>query len=73
MDNTISEMVLETLTREEKVILDILKHEPAHIDVIRDRAAPQGIPPRIVPNILMELELKELISMMPGKIYTTKI
>jgi len=58
----------EDLTSEEKMILFELSPYPVHIDKLIRRVA---LPPAQVSGLLLQLELKGLISQSPGKFFAT--
>ena len=63
--------LFDTLTEPEQRIMDLLKErEQMHIDVIN---ATTGFPNSLNAGALLELEMKDLISIMPGRIYKLKV
>lgn len=64
------EELFVVLTEPEQRIIDLLKErEQMHIDVIN---ATTGFPNSLNAGALLELEMKDLISIMPGRIYKLK-
>ena len=58
------------LTEPEQRIIDLLKErEQMHIDVIN---ATTGFPNSLNAGALLELEMKDLVCIMPGRIYKLK-
>ena len=57
---------LESLTGEEKMVLENIGGEAIHIDVITTAS---GLPPNLVSAILLALELKEIVKQAPGKLF----
>ena len=67
---SVQETDLSILTETEQRILDILKErEQMHIDVIN---AISGFPNSLNAAALLELEMKDLICSMPGRLYKLK-
>jgi DNA processing protein len=62
--------LFELLTEPEQRIIDLLKErEQMHIDVIN---ATTGFPNSLNAGALLELEMKDLVCTMPGRIYKLK-
>jgi len=59
---------LTSLTTEEKLVWDRLSSQPIHIDELAEVC---GLPVSDVSIILLQLELKDLVEVMPGQMYKT--
>lgn len=54
----------ESLTDEEKKVMEILSEKPVHIDIVIDET---GFKSEVVSRILLDLELKGFLKQIPGK------
>jgi len=59
---------LNSFTTEEKLVWDRLSSQPIHIDELAEVC---GLPVSDVSIILLQLELKDLVEVMPGQMYKT--
>lgn len=57
------------LAAEQQAVYNAIGDDPAHIDAITDAC---GLPPQQVASILMVLELKRLVTQLPGKHFTRR-
>lgn len=63
----IQEELFQELSSNEKILIDLIRDKPSiHFDELHFKS---GIPPGILPGILLGLEMKNLIYSMPGKCY----
>jgi predicted Rossmann fold nucleotide-binding protein DprA/Smf involved in DNA uptake len=52
------------LSQDEAALLAAIGDDPTHIDAITDRC---GLPPHTVASLLMVLEIKKVVTQLPGK------
>lgn len=72
-DKETENLIEASLSESERIVLNLIRHELCHIDLIRERAQDAGIAGRLIPGVLLELELRNLITQMPGKMYSQKL
>lgn len=56
------------LTESEQRLYDLLTHEPVHVDVLARQA---GLPPAQVLATLLQLEFKNVVKQLPGKMFVS--
>ncbi len=57
------------ISREEEAIAAALGADPIHIDAITDAT---GLPPHAVASLLMVLEVKKVVTQLPGKLFARR-
>ena len=54
-------------------MLNFIRHEPQYFDVLADLVDPERLPIQKLSSVLLQLELKQAIRQMPGRLYTVPV